>query len=172
MKFGVFKSWKFMEQDIRTIRNFLGVAFAALLIYCISILSSLLIPLTLALFFAILLQPIMEWFERKNFPFIISLTMIAVGAISILALIGTLIYETAVQIAGQQDKLIEQIEFKLTGILTNLSTLAGETIDFNYILEMSTQVISYTGRRIRRFFRLIFYDFLILSRFSEWNFAI
>jgi len=143
MKFGVFKSRKFMEQDIRTIRNFLGFAFAGLLIYCISILSSLLIPLTLALFFAILLQPIMAWFERKNFPFIVSLTLIAAGAISILALIGILIYETAVQIAGQQDKLAEQIEFKVTGILANLSLLTGETIDFNYILEMSTQVISW-----------------------------
>lgn len=132
-----------MEKDLQSIRNSLVFLVAILIIYLISLLSPLLIPLTLALFFAILLQPVLAWFERKHIPFVISLTIIAAGAISILALIGTLIYQTAKQIASQQDKLTAQIQAKLTGTLQKLSVLSGETIDINDVLGHVSNFISW-----------------------------
>ena len=58
-----------IARDIQTIRNLLMFFAGLVLLYLLKVLSHLLIPLFLAMFIAMLLQPIMAFLERKKVPF-------------------------------------------------------------------------------------------------------
>ena len=80
-----------IARDIQTIRNLLMFFAGLVLLYLLKVLSHLLIPLFLAMFIAMLLQPIMAFLERKKVPFGISLAMIWIVISAILFGIGTII---------------------------------------------------------------------------------
>ena len=106
-----------MENNLKTIKNILIFITSILIAFLLNELSHLLIPLALALFFAILLQPILAWFERKSWPFSLSLIVISLTSISTVALIGLMIYQTGISLVKQKEKLLEQINVKLQGVL-------------------------------------------------------
>lgn len=140
------------EKDIKTIKNtllvFLGIAF----LYLLKVLSNLFIPLALALFVALLLYPILRWFQEKKIPYVLSLTFILVVSFYVFNGIGELIFQTILEILREQDKLLMQIHNKFLPLLDfakntlklNLDDLSGslwETaskyISVNHILVSS-----------------------------------
>ncbi|MDN5199844.1 AI-2E family transporter [Fulvivirgaceae bacterium BMA10] len=131
-----------MENNIKTIKNTLLVFLGIVVAYLISVLSNILIPLALALFFAILLQPILAWFERKKWPFGLSLIVIYVTSLGTVSLIGMLIYQTGVSLVKQKEKLLGQINVKLHGILNWFEGLSGIQIQSSDITETLSQMMS------------------------------
>ncbi|MEM1137037.1 MAG: AI-2E family transporter, partial [Bacteroidota bacterium] len=129
-----------MEKNISTIKNILIFITAILLIYILYVLSNLLIPLFLAFFLALLLQPILAWFEKKHVPLGLSMVVISVTTVSILYLFGLLIYQTGASLVLQKDELLSQITLKLNNILnwfnglTSLQLSSDEAI--NQLVEM------------------------------------
>ena len=105
-----------MKTDLKTIKIVLLFLGGILAIYLIYLLSSLMIPLAMALFLAILLQPVLAWFERKKLPFGLSLTAISVSSLTFLALFGIVIYQTGVSLVEEKDKLLGQINIKLDSL--------------------------------------------------------
>ncbi len=132
-----------MEQEVRTIKNLLWIFLGVLLIYLISVLANLLIPLALALFIAILLQPVLAWFERKNIGFGISLTVISVTSLSALALFGMLVYQTGRSLMKEKTKLLSQINIKLSNIVEKLNNIPGVDIESADVVEKLGQLMSY-----------------------------
>jgi predicted PurR-regulated permease PerM len=110
-----------MEREIRTIRILLSFLVGVLFIYLIGILSSMLIPLALALFMALLLQPVLAWFERKNIPFIVSLFVISGVAIGTLFLCGRIFISTYNSLLKDKDRLSGLLKEKLDGIFSYLN---------------------------------------------------
>ena len=147
-----------MENNLKTIKNILIFITAILIAFLLSELSYLLIPLALALFFAILLQPVLAWFERKRWPFSLSLVVISLTSISTVALIGFMIYQTGVGLVKQKDKLLDQINVKLQGILEWVYQISGLEINAADIVTrlgqlMSTDWIIKSSGTLAGFFR-------------------
>ena len=102
-----------MEKDINTIKNtllvFLGIVFA----YLIKELSNLLIPLALSFFLALLLYPILKWFQQRRVPFPISLSLIFMVGFYAINRVGELIFQTFAQIINDQERLLAQIQLRI-----------------------------------------------------------
>ena len=116
--------------------------FAVLLAYLLSVLAWLLIPLALALFLAILLQPTLAWFERKNINFGVSLSVISITSLSALALFGMLVYQTGKSLMKEKSKLLTQINEKLSSLLDRINDLPGVNIASDDIIENLSQLLS------------------------------
>ncbi|UII32670.1 AI-2E family transporter [Fulvivirga ulvae] len=132
-----------MEKDIKKIKNILSVLLAFLFVYLLSILSSLLIPLALALFIAILLQPVLSWFESKRWPFPLSLTVVSVSSLGVLWLLGMLFYRTGVNIIRQKEYLLNQVSIKLDEALVWINNLPGIEIQSRDLVDIISGVMSY-----------------------------
>lgn len=132
-----------MEKELRGIQAVLWIFLSILLIYLASVLANLLIPLALALFIAILLQPILAWFERKHIGFGISFTVISIGSLSALAMFGMIVYQTGRSLMKEKEKLLDQINVKLSTILERLNTLPGVNLESADIVEKLGQLMNY-----------------------------
>ncbi len=165
-----------MEKNVATIKNILLVFLAFLVIYMISVLSSLLIPLAMALFIAILLQPILARFEKMRWPFSLSLTAISITTLSFLWLFGMLIYRTGKSIAVQKEKLLGQINSKLELILgwanslpgvdiqaDNITTLLSDLMTYDWLLKSSGQFAGLLGNFTGSFFMTALYLIALLG---------
>ena len=132
-----------MEKEIRSINAILLVFLGILLIYLISEMANLLIPLALALFIAILMQPILAWFERKNINFGISFAFISISTLSLLAAFGLIVYQTGRSLMQEKDKLLGQIDIKLSAILERLNQLPGVDLASDDIVLKIQQLMDY-----------------------------
>ena len=130
------------NNDLRSIKNLLWFFFAVLIAYLLSVLAGLLIPLALALFLAILLQPILAWFERKNVGFGISLSVISITSLSSLALFGMLVYQTGKSLMEEKEKLLSQINAKLSSLLDRLNHIPGVYVESSDIVDNLGHLLS------------------------------
>ncbi|MBO3697489.1 AI-2E family transporter [Roseivirga sp. E12] len=114
-----------IDSDVRTIKNILMLFAAILLIVIIKTLSGLLIPLAFALFIGILLSPAIEFLERRNWPYTVSITMITILTLGFMFLIGMVVYDTGSQILAEKTKLLAQVEARFEVILSQLEFIPG-----------------------------------------------
>lgn len=133
----------FMEKDIKSIKNLLLILLTILSVYLLSVLSSLLIPLALALFIAILLQPTLAWFQSKKWHFTLSLSAISITTLTALWLLGVLFYKTGESIVNQKDVLLAQIQVKLNNIMLWVNTIPGVDINTQDIISTISGLMSY-----------------------------
>jgi predicted PurR-regulated permease PerM len=131
-----------VENDLRVVKNLLWFFFAVLVAYLLSILAGLLIPLALALFLAILLQPVLAWFERKNIGFGISLSVISITSLSGLALFGMLVYQTGKSLMEEKEKLLSQINAKLSVLLERVNHIPGVYVESSDIVDNLSSLLS------------------------------
>ncbi|MBT32614.1 MAG: hypothetical protein CMO01_23375 [Thalassobius sp.] len=131
-----------MEKDIRAIKNVLIFITAILLIYILFVLSSLLIPLFLAFFLALLLQPLLAWFEKKDVPLMLSMIVISVSTVSVLYLISMLIYKTGAAMVAQKEELLAQINTKINSMLYWFNELSGLDLSSDEAVNQISQMIS------------------------------
>ncbi|TAD96925.1 MAG: AI-2E family transporter [Bacteroidetes bacterium] len=131
-----------MKQDIQTIRNLLALLTTIVVVYLIAVLSPLLIPLALALFIAILLQPMLAWFERKNMSFWFSISAISVVTVTFIFLVGRLIFVTGKNIVRDKETLLSQIEGKLQHILEWVNDKTELDLKISELIENTTNFLS------------------------------
>ena len=147
-----------MEKEIRNISAILWVFLAILVIYLMQEMANLLIPLALALFIAILMQPILAWFERKHIGFGVSFAFISISTLSLLAVFGLIVYQTGRSLMQEKDKLLDQINVKLSAILESLNRIPGvelasddivlkiqQLMDYNWIIKSSSTFAGILG---------------------------
>jgi len=132
-----------MEKHLVTIKNILLVFLAFVIIYLLFVLSTLLMPLALALFIAIVLQPALLWFERKKWPYALSLTVVSASTLGVLYLFGMLFYKTGQSIIEQKGYLLEQVNYKLKGIIEWVNTLPGVQFNSDDIVGVLSSILSY-----------------------------
>lgn len=111
--------------EIRTIKNILLFLGAIVLTMLIKTLASLLIPLAFALFIGILLTPIINYLDSKNWPYSLSISVITLLTLGFMFLIGLLVYDTGIQIMEEKDKLFSQMEVKFDELLVNFEFIPG-----------------------------------------------
>jgi len=130
------------SSDIRTIRNILLAFAGVLIIYMMKVLSSLLIPFILALFIAILLQPVLALLDRKKVPFSLSLGLISVFTIGIMFLLGLIVVKTGQSIYAEKDFLINQVVVKLKFMIDSINNMTGLSINLDDALLQIPDLLS------------------------------
>lgn len=113
------------ESQLTTIKNILLFFMAIVIIIIIKTLSGLLIPLAFALFTGILLQPIIAFLDRKNWPYTVSITLITVLTIAFFYAVGLIVADTGSQIVAEKDKLLAQIDEKGSALIEEFNHLPG-----------------------------------------------
>src|ERR1041385_6372302 len=98
-----------------------------LLVYAISNLKQILIPIAFSLMIAILLNPLCNWFAKKKIPHLLSVALSLIIAILIIAGIA---YFLSSQIAGFSSEL-PLLKQKLTELFAQLQTVIDQKLNIN-----------------------------------------
>ena len=113
------------DNDIVTIKNILLLFMGLVIVLVIKELSALLIPLTFAIFIGILLQPVIAYLDKKNWPYMLSIIVITVLTLGFVFLVGLIVFDTGLQIADQKDKLLTQIGNRLNDLVIQFENIPG-----------------------------------------------
>ena len=131
-----------MNKELVSIRIILIFFTGIVVLYLLFLLQDLLIPLMLAMFIALLLQPLLVWFDSKKIPLWLSVSIIWIGFLSILSLVGIVIYKTGTQIFSEKGYIYAQVKIKLSGLLDIYNHITGKELDIEATIDNITSGIS------------------------------
>lgn len=123
-----------MNKELATIRIILIFFAGIMVLYLLYLLQDLLIPLMLAMFIALLLQPALVWFEKRKFPLWSSVSIIWILIISIFAGISIVIYKTGMEIFSEKEMIIAQVKIKMSDLLNMYNGITGKELDLEATL--------------------------------------
>lgn len=157
-----------MNKELATIRMILIFFTAIVVLYLLFLLQDILIPLMLAMFIALLLQPTLVWFEKRKFPLWLSVSIIWIILITLFAIIGIVIYKTGTQIFSEKDYIYEQVKVKLGGLLTAYNNITGKELDLeatvdNILHSISSESIMHNSGSIFGALGAFFEEFLLTA---------
>ncbi|GJM63944.1 AI-2E family transporter [Persicobacter diffluens] len=133
-----------MEENLRIIRNCLVIITIVLIAVVLSSLSSLFIPLAMALFLGILLQPLMDLFSKWKFPTFLSISLILTMLILLMGSFGAVVVNTGQQFGQERAKYFRQIRDKLDSIVGGIERFPGiNELDLSSIFEEISNLISF-----------------------------
>ncbi|HNM32919.1 MAG TPA: hypothetical protein PKM51_09200, partial [Chitinophagales bacterium] len=92
-----------MNNELASIRMILIFFAGIVILFLLYLLQDLLVPLMMAMFIALLLQPLLLWFDKRKLPLWLSVSIIWIGLLVVIFTIGTVIYKTGTQIFGEKD---------------------------------------------------------------------
>lgn len=111
--------------DTKTIKNILIIFLIIVIFYLMSALSSILIPLVLALLAALIFSPVINILVKMHFPKFIILPIIACITLGFAYLIGEVIYTTSLDIIADKDFLAKRFNERLADILHFYNSITG-----------------------------------------------
>lgn len=157
-----------MNKELATIRMILIFFAGIVVLYLLFLLQDLLIPLMLAMFIALLLQPTLVWFEKRKFPLWLSVSIIWIVLISLFAIIGTIIYKTGTQIFSEKEYIISQVKIKLADLLKLYNRITGKELDLeatvdNILSNISSESLMHNSGSIFGALGTIFENFLLTA---------
>ncbi|MCI5056345.1 MAG: AI-2E family transporter [Flavobacteriales bacterium] len=126
-----------MKKNLNTIKNVLLLFAVILVLYLVKVLATLLIPLALALFVALLLQPLIAWFQSKNWPLGWTIVAISLMTTSALGLLGLMFANTGGKFIAEKDNLLQMINDKLDIVFVYVEQWTGEKLS---LLDIETYV--------------------------------
>lgn len=132
-----------LDPNVRAIKNILLIFLAIIGVIIVKTLSGLLIPLAFAFFIGLLLEPIIQYLSKKNWPYSISIIVITILTIGFIFLIGLIVVDTGTQIVAEKNKLLGQIDQKFENILASLNFIPGiESLETDGLINTLNQLIS------------------------------
>lgn len=157
-----------MNKDIATIRMILIFFSAIMVLFLLFLLQDILIPLMLAMFIALLLQPVLAWFESKKIPLWLSVSIIWCIIIGLFAVIAIVIYKTGIQIFSEKTVIYEQFKIKLSGLLDLYNNITGKELDVegtidNILSNVSSESIMHNSGSIFGALGTFFEEFLLTA---------
>lgn len=157
-----------MNNELATIRMILIFFAAIALLGLLYLLQDLLIPLMLAMFIALLLQPLLVWFEKRKVPLWLGVSIIWIGLIVIGFFVGAVIYKTGSQIFSEKEYIYPQVKMKLSGLLQFYSNLTGKELDLEGMMNsinsgLSSEFIIHNSGSIFGVLGSLFEEFLLTA---------
>lgn len=131
-----------MNNQLASIRMILIFFAGIVVLYLLFLLQDLLVPLMLAMFIALLLQPALVWFEKRKVPLWLSVSIIWVGLLIVMFVIGTVIYKTGTQIFREKAYIYSQVKMKLGGLLQLYNQFTGKELDLEATVDNITSGLS------------------------------
>ena len=157
-----------MNKELATIRIILIFFAGIIVLYMLYLLQDLLIPLMLAMFIALLLQPALVWFENKKFPLWLSVSIIWILIISLFAIIGIVIYKTGTEIFSEKELIVSQVKIKLADLLVMYNRITGKELDLEATVDsilsnISSESLMHNSGSIFGTLGTIFENFLLTA---------
>ncbi|MFT4833519.1 MAG: AI-2 transport protein TqsA [Marinoscillum sp.] len=114
-------------RSLRVIKNILVVFLAILILYLMKMLSELFVPLAFALFFAILMQPLVALFQKK-FSLNLSVIFTSIVSVSGFLLIGFLFYNAVSGFIENRDTIVADVTAELKPLIDRITSFAGNEL--------------------------------------------
>lgn len=171
-----------MEQSIKNIQVILIIFLFFAVIYILSFLSSILIPLVLAFLIATIFQPLIQKLKTKKIPNWIILPTISIITLGIVFLIAFIISNTISEINNQFDYLVDRFRLKAQNSLIFINDLLDLDVDSKYVVneieknfdagwlgEQLGNLALSLGSFLGSFLMFALYYVLILAGMSEYK---
>lgn len=164
----------------RTIRNLLIVAMAVLIIAVLKTLSSLLLPLVLAILLTLVSLPLVIRLKEIGLPKGIIIPLVALITITVLVFIINVVTITFSEVLSQQAYMAEQFNLKLNGLYKMLGQYLKQDWDYNispltYILDqvdltdLIKKLAASVGSFSSSFFLFTLYYVFLLIGISDYK---
>ncbi len=157
-----------MNTDLSTIRSVLIYFAGIVTLFLLYLLQDLLVPLMMAMFIALLLQPTLVWMDKRKIPFLLSVSLVWVLLISIFLFIGAIIYKNGLDIYEQKEYILQQTNIKLAPLFKAYSNFTGkafnlETLLSNMVSQMSSEAIMHNSGSIFGMLGTLFEEVLLTA---------
>ncbi|PWJ39256.1 AI-2E family transporter [Sediminitomix flava] len=155
-----------MENDVKSIRRILVVFLVAGIHYLLYALSSLVTPLILSSFIALLLYPALQFLVDKKIPKYLALFAVVTVVFLLLGGITAMIRSSVMEIYADKEQISEMFLEKVNSLGFSVGDLDGffsEFINPEKISEMLTPVLSGAASFLGGSFTFFFYLLLISS---------
>lgn len=163
----------YLKRDIKIIKVALIIIASVVVLFVLRLFSFIFIPFFLALFIAILLLPMLNWFESKKIPnWLGILSIVVISAIFIWINIVVL-QKTSVELFQSKDEIIAEANEKINPLLIKVQHFLGvesvseasqNTIDFKALAEENSgKFFSQVSTFFTRLFMTLFFLALFLT---------
>lgn len=129
-------------REIRAIRKLLNILLVILGIYILYALKQFFIPIALALFFAMLLIPLVSKMVKLKLPLGLSVATISILFLGLIFLFGLFISKMAGRLINESGELKIQISEKIEDVQNFLTSFGGGYFEPSKISETLTNVIN------------------------------
>ncbi len=114
-----------LTKEIRGLRKVVNIFLVVLIIYILFVLKQFFIPIALALFFAVLLIPIVSKLVKAKFPMGLSVATISIAFLGLIFLFGLFISKMAGRLINESEELKVQIAEKIKDFQVLLENIGG-----------------------------------------------
>ncbi len=167
------KSMDYLKRDIKIIKVSLLIIAAVVILFVLKLFSFIFIPFFLALFIAILLLPILNWFESKKIPNWLGIIIIVVTSTLFIWLNVIVLQKTSVELYQSKEEILAEANHRINPLLIKAQHFLGiesvseannNTIDFKALVEENGgKLLSQISTFATRLFMTLFFLALFLT---------
>ncbi|MCC5923797.1 MAG: AI-2E family transporter [Crocinitomicaceae bacterium] len=114
-----------MEKNLRDIKKLLLIIIVPFVLYLLSVLSIIFIPLFFALFAALLFMPLMRWFQRRSIPNVLGIVVVIIFIAGGLKIGSEVVKLSSREIANSNKDFYEKFDRKLNDVIEPLMDWTG-----------------------------------------------
>ncbi len=131
------------EKAVRTIRSILQIFLIVIIFFVIQYLSGILQPFVLAGLAALIFQPLVYKLGEKKVPSYLSLPLVAVITLGVIAIIGVVIGDTAIEVSKESDFLMGRLTEKIETILLWVGSTFGVQTDVKHLFDELLKYVNF-----------------------------
>ena len=117
-----------VARSLKVIKNILVVFLGIVILYLLKELSNLFLPLAFALFFAILLQPLVALF-RKKFSLNLSVVFTTIVSVIVFLALGFVFYNAVSSFIANRDQILIGVTAELKPVIEEVTRLLGSEMN-------------------------------------------
>ncbi|MEQ9304224.1 MAG: AI-2E family transporter, partial [Marinoscillum sp.] len=129
-----------VARSLSVIKNIIVVFLGIVILYLLKILSNLFVPLAFALFFAILLQPLVTQF-RKKFSLNVSVVLTTIVSVIIFLAVGFIVYNAVSGFIQNRDTVLAEITAELKPLIDTIAGTVGTELKEEELKDYISRVV-------------------------------
>jgi len=129
-----------IARSLRVIKNILVIFLGIVILYLLRELSNLFVPLAFAMFFAVLLQPLVALFQRK-FSLNVSIVLTTLVSVIVFLFLGFIFYNTVSNFVSNRESILEGVTAELTPIIDWFTSRVGSQFTEDELRKYISRVV-------------------------------
>lgn len=160
-------------KDLKTTNTLLLIIVIPIVFYLLKVLSFIFIPLTFAMFLALMFVPFMRWINRKNIPKFVGILFVIIIIFTVLKVGGLVIKLSINEIVSAQGEFFEKAQHKIVDLVKNIESFFGierlqnENMVLHYLKNFKPQnfgtTLNFLSQTISMTLMTAFFVILLLS---------
>jgi len=163
----------YLKKDIKTIKISLLIIVLVVVLFVLRLFSFIFIPFFLALFVAMLLLPVLNWFESKKIPNWLGIIIIIIISSLFIWINIAVLRNTSVELLQSKDEILVEANEKINPIIIKIQHFLGiesvseaksNSIDFKTLFETnSSNLFNQVSTFLTRSFMMLFFLAIFLT---------